>query len=186
MVQAAHHQFSFADYVQAAEDSGIKLEFLDGQVWAMAGGTPAHAAIAANVIISVGAQLAGKNCRAYTSDLRIRVKATGLGTYPDVSIICGDVELDPEDHKKLTATNPIVLVEVLSPSTEKYDRGAKLQHYQQIESLQEIVLVAHDRHEIEVVRRGKDGAWTTDKAANGGAVKLTSLGAVLQVDDIYR
>ena len=110
MVQAAHHQFSFADYVQAAEDSGIKLEFLDGQVWAMAGGTPTHAAIAANVIISVGAQLAGKNCRAYTSDLRIRVKATGLGTYPDVSIICGDVELDPEDHKKLTATNPIVLV----------------------------------------------------------------------------
>lgn len=185
MVQPAHHVFTFADYVDAAEESGIKLEFHDGQVWAMAGGTPTHAEIAATVITLLNVALAGK-CRVYTSDLRIRVKATGLGTYPDVTVVCGEVELDPDDHKKLTATNPRVLVEVLNPSTEKYDRGAKLQHYQQIESLHEVVLVAHDRREIEVVRRAAGGSWMHERAGDNESVRLASIGAQLAVDDVYR
>src|SRR5439155_18899105 len=98
-------------------------EFLDGVVWPMAGGSPDHAGIAANVARLLGNQLAGQPCRVFTSDLRVRVKATGLGTYPDVTVICGQLEFDPEDPKRHTVTNPRMIVEVLSPSTEEYDRG---------------------------------------------------------------
>jgi Uma2 family endonuclease len=122
----AHHRFTFDEYVRLEEDSDIKHEFLEGRVWAMSGGTPAHAAIAANVTILLGNALRGKAYQAYSSDLRVRAQATGLGTYPDVTVVCGHLELDPEDPKKHTVTNPQVLVEVLSPSTEDYDRGEKL------------------------------------------------------------
>src|ERR1700733_5505144 len=162
MAQSAHHHFTFDEYIVLEEDSGVRHEFLGGQVWAMSGGSPEHAA----VIMSVGALLTnalrGKPCRTYSSDLRVRVQATGLGTYPDVTVICGQVELDPADPKKHTAINPAVLVEVLSPSTEDYDRGEKPGHYKQIPSVNEIMLVAHDRHEIEIVRREADGTWSRE------------------------
>ena len=137
MTQAAHHQFTFLDYLRVDEDSGVKHEFLDGQVWAMSGGSPEHAAVAANVIALLGNALRGKPRRVYSSDLRVRVKATGLATYPDLTIVRGRLEVDPEDPKGHTAVNPKVLVEILSPSTEAYDRGDKLTHYQTIESLVE-------------------------------------------------
>jgi Uma2 family endonuclease len=183
---AAHHRFTFDDYVRLEEDSDIKHEFLAGQVWAMAGGTPAHAAIGANVVALLGNALRGRPCRTYTSDLRVRVRATGLGTYPDVTVICDRIELDPEDPKKQTAINPRVIVEVLSPSTEDYDRGEKLGHYKQIPSLAEVVLVAHDRREVEVVRREADGGWSREIAREGGAARLVSLGCELPVAEIYR
>src|SRR5690606_31274388 len=121
----------------------IKHEFLDGLVWAMAGGSPEHAAIAANIVALLVNQLAGRRCRVFSSDLRVRVKATGLATYPDVTVVCEQLELDPDDPKGHTVTNPKLLVEVLSPSTAEYDRGEKLDHYRQIESLEVILLVAH-------------------------------------------
>ena len=135
----------------------MKHEFFDGQVWAMSGGTPDHAAMAGAVTTLLNVQLATKRCRVFTSDLRIRVVATGLGTYPDVSVVCGRLELDPDDKKGHTVGNPRVLVEVLSPSTETYDRVEKLSQYQKIEGLEEVVLIAHDRREIEIVRRELDG-----------------------------
>ena len=118
MGEPAHHRFSFGQYLMLEEDSGLKHEFLEGQVWAMSGGTPEHAAVAGNVLTLLNVQLAGKKCRVFTSDLRIRVVATGLGTYPDVSVVCGHLELDPEDAKRHTVVNPRILVEVLSPSTD--------------------------------------------------------------------
>jgi Uma2 family endonuclease len=114
------------------------------------------------------------------------VTATGLATYPDVTVICGKLELDPEDPKKLSAVNPVVIVEILSPSTAAYDRGEKLEHYQRIPSLREVVLVAHDRHEIELVRREADGTWSRHVASDGGTVKLESVSCELPVDDVYR
>jgi Uma2 family endonuclease len=185
MAHGAHHRFTFADYVQIDEDSRVKLEFLDGQVWAMAGGSPDHAAIAANIIALLGARLVGQKCRVFTSDLRVRVKATGLGTYPDVSVVCGAVEIDPEDPKKQTVTNPRVVIEVLSPSTEEYDRGEKLAHYKRIASLQEVVLVAQDRRTIEIVRRDAQDEWSSTVASSGNA-ELRSLGCSLALDDVYR
>jgi len=186
MGEPAHHRFTFDQYLMLEEDSGAKHEFLDGQVWAMSGGTPDHAAIAGNVLTLLNVQLAGKKCRVFTSDLRIRVVATGLGTYPDVSVVCGRLELDPEDAKRHTVINPRVLVEVLSPSTEDYDRGDKLRQYQQIPALDELVLVAHDRREIEIIRREADGSWSRRLVRDGETAMLTSIACALPVDEVYR
>lgn len=106
MGEPAHHRFTFDQYLMLEEDSGSKHEFLDGQVWAMSGGSPDHAAVAGNVLTLLNVQLSGKKCRVFTSDLRVRVVATGLGTYPDVSVVCGRVELDPEDAKRHTVITP--------------------------------------------------------------------------------
>ncbi len=186
MGEPAHHRFSFDQYLMLEEDSGIKHEFLDGQVWAMSGGTPDHAAVAGNVLTLLNIQLSGKKCRVFTSDLRIRVVATGLGTYPDVSVVCGRLELDPEDAKRHTVVNPCILVEVLSPSTEAYDRGEKLRQYQQIPSVDEIVLVGHDRREIEIVRRGPNGSWSRQVARAGELAELSSVGCTLPLSEVYR
>jgi len=186
MVQASHHHFSFEDYLRLEEDAGSKHEFLAGQVWAMAGGTPEHARIAGNVLTLLNIQLSGRKCSVFPSDLRIRVKATGLGTYPDVSVICGHVELDPDDRQRHTAVNPKVLVEVLSPSTEAYDRGDKLAQYKQIATLEEIVLIAHDRRAIQVVRREADGTWSQHVAGDGELAQLASIACGLPVAEVYR
>jgi Uma2 family endonuclease len=172
MAHSARPRFTFTEYVWLDEMAGVKHEFLAGQAWAMAGGSPAHAGIAANISRLIGNALTGRPCRVFSSDLRVRVKETGLGTYPDVTVICGKLEIDPEDPKKQTALNPMVIVEVLSPSTEDYDRGEKLGHYKQVESLREVMLVAHDRHEVEVVRREDDGSWSRHIARDGDVVAL--------------
>ena len=186
MAFAARSWFSFAEYVNLEEMAGVKHEFLDGQVWAVSGGSPDHAGIASNVNAILVNHLRGRACRVYSADLRVRALATGLGTYADVTVICGNVELDPEDRKGHTALNPRVLVEVLSPSTETYDRGEKLAHYKQIPTLQEVLFVAHDRHEVEVVRREPDGSWSRHVAVSGVSVRLASLECDLSVDEIYR
>jgi Uma2 family endonuclease len=184
MVAPARARFSYEEYLDVEETSSIKHEFLDGVVYAMSGGTPDHAAVAASVIGLVAAQLAGRRCRVFTSDLRIRVKETGLATYPDASVVCGRVELDPEDKKQHTVVNPTVLVEVLSPSTEDYDRGDKLAHYKRIASLREVMLVAHDDRRVDLWRR-TDRGWTQLVFREGQAVELESLGCTLSVDAIY-
>jgi len=185
MSQAAHHRFTFDDYLRVEEDSGTKHEFVNGQVFAMSGGTPAHARITANVTALLTNALRGKPCCVFSPDLRVRVLATGLGTYADVTVICGSIELDPADAKQHTALNPRVLVEVLSPSTEDYDRGEKLGSYKLIPSLEEVVLVAHDRREIEIVRREKDGGWSRQIARDGESLTLGSLACELAVAEIY-
>lgn len=180
----ARQFFTFDEYVRLEEMSTVKHEFLDGEVWAMAGGTPDHAAIAGNVIALLQAGIAQRPCRVFTSDLRIRVRETGLGTYPDASVICQQVELDPEDPKGHTAVNPTVLVEVLSPSTEAYDRGDKLDHYKRIPSLREVLLVEHGSRRVDVWRRTDQG-WASSTATDGGTVRLESIDCELPVDGIY-
>ncbi len=184
MTQLARQPFTFDGYVDLEQSSPVKHEFLDGHVWAMSGGSPQHAAIAGTIIGMLGQALVGKRCRVFTSDLRIRVAKTGLGTYPDASVICGNVELDPEDRRGHTAINPTMLVEVLSPSTEDYDRGEKLAHYKRIGSLREIMLIAHDEHRVDLWRRIGDH-WTQLSFRPGEAVTLESLDCTLPVDDIY-
>ncbi len=183
---AQHHHFTVHDYLALEAETGIKHEFLAGQVWAMAGGSREHALYAANVTASLAVLLRGKRCAVHSADLRICVKATGLLTYADATVICGSVEMDPNDPKKHTVLNPRVVVEVLSPSTEDYDRGEKPGSYKTIRSLQEVVLVAHDRREVEVVRRERDGSWSRHIAVAGGELTLAAIGRDLAVDDIYR
>lgn len=186
MAHAVRQHFTFDEYISLEEVSRVKHEYLAGQVWAMAGGSPAHARITANVSALLTNLLTGKRCSAFSSDLRVRAKATTLGTYPDVTVVCGKLELDPDDRRGHTVINPKVIVEVLSPSTEAYDRGERLEHYKAIASLEEVVLVAHDREEIETVRREADGSWSRHIASALGVVELTSLGVELAVADVYR
>jgi Uma2 family endonuclease len=183
---AVRQRFTFEEYLQLEEIAEVKHEFLDGEVWAMAGGSPEHAAIIGNMTTLLNVQLRNQRCRVYSAGLRVRVKATGLGTYPDVAVLCGRLERDPDDRSGHTAINPRVIVEVLSPSTEAYDRGEKLSHYQTIPSLDEIVLVAWDRVEIEVVRREADGTWSRHLAGAGDTARLTSIACDLAVAEVYR
>jgi Uma2 family endonuclease len=185
VILAARQRFTFAEYVSLEEISRVKHEFLDGHVWAMAGGSPEHAAVAVNIVALLHAQLRDRPCRVYTSDLRIRVRETGLGTYPDVTVICGRVELDPEDPKQHTATNPKLIVEVLSPSTEDYDRGEKLAHYKRIPSLEEVVLVAHEERRLELWRR-EGNVWTAEIARGDAAPMLRALECRLPLAEVYR
>lgn len=186
MAASTPHRLTFEDYLRIEDDSAIKHEFINGQVFAMSGGTPDHAGVTANVSSLLTIALRNERCRVFSPDLRVRVRATGLGTYADVTVICGAVELDPDDRKGHTALNPRVLVEVLSPSTEDYDRGDKLGNYKQIPSLEEVVLVAYDRREVELIRREADGSWSRHISRAGEVVRLTSLECELPVEDIYR
>jgi Uma2 family endonuclease len=185
MRQPAHSvRYSYHEYLVLERTSNTKHEYLDGQIYAMAGGTPEHAAMANNVGTLLNVQLRGKRCRVYTSDLRVRVLATGLATYPDLTVVCGHFEADVEDPN--TSINPIVLVEVLSPSTEVYDRTDKFEHYRRIPSLQEYVLVEHDSRVVEVRRRGEGDAWIVERATSGQTVSLRSIPCELPVDEVYR
>jgi len=174
---------TYVEYLAAETRSEVRHEFLNGDVWEMAGGTPEHGALAAAMIGELRAALRGKPCRVFTSDVRVRVVSTGLSTYPDVAVVCGALETAAEDPDAIT--NPIVLGEVLSDSTEAYDRGAKAAHYRQIPSLQEYVLVSQDEARIEVYRRTAAGRWELREARRDDAVELASLGARLDVSAVY-
>ena len=186
--RAVHPVFySFRDYVRVEQDSQIKHEYLDGQIYAMAGGTAEHALLAAVITSELMVALRGLRdgrCRVYSSDMRVRVRKAGLCTYPDVTVVCGPREPDPEDVN--TVTNPIVLVEITSKSTEKYDRGEKFDHYKQIRSLREYVLVSQRERAIEVRRRTASGWWTSHVARAGEKAVLKSVDVTLNVDAIYR
>jgi Uma2 family endonuclease len=183
MTAAPRLRFSFREYLRVDAESPVKHEFLDGMILAMAGGTPDHAALAAAVTASLNRQLERKKCRVYSADLRIRVLATGFAGYPDVTVVCDKLELDPDDSN--TATNPAVVVEILSPSTEQYDRGEKLRQYQQIASLAHVVLVSHDQNRIDVWSRGSDG-WRVATAQSNERVELAAVGCTLDTNDVYR
>jgi Uma2 family endonuclease len=183
MTRAVRQRFDFFDYIQLEEFSKVRHEYLDGMAWAMAGGSPEHARIAANISSALVTQLANRRCAIFSSDLRVRVPATGLATYSDVSVVCGQLELDPEDFTRHTVTNPKVVIEVLSPSTESYDRGEKLAHYQQLASLEEVVLVATEKQRIDVWRRTPEG-WRSQQVEQG-TVELESIQAALPLAAVY-
>lgn len=184
-MRSALHRYIWGQFLALEESSSVKHEFFEGEIYAMAGGTPAHSALSLAVGAELRAQLKGKPCRAYNSDLLLRVAATGLGTYPDVSVICGEIEQDAERLRgSVAAVNPTVIVEVSSASTEAYDRGTKFDNYRQIPTLQEYVIVSHRERLIEVFRRA-EGDWVRLEAHDRGTVRLESIASTLLVDAIY-
>jgi Uma2 family endonuclease len=184
MVSATpHHVFTYAEYLARETETGLKHEFLGGQVFAMAGGTPEHARLIAATTIALGRMIDPKTCRLFTSELKIRVEATGLATYPDIAIVCGEVARDAADHNALT--NPQLLVEVLSPSTEAYDRGEKWAHYRRIASLQAYVLVGQAPERLEVYERQPSGDWVHRVAVRGESLPLACLGGGLEAEALY-
>ncbi len=177
-------KLTYAEYLDLERRTGVRHEYLDGEAWAMAGGTAAHSELAGNVIVALRALLGRGRCHIYTSDLKVRVKATGLSTYPGVSVVCGPVVAADDDRN--AATNPTAIVEVLSDDTESYDRGAKAAHYRRIASLRAYVLVSQREPRIEVFERDDEHAgWTFTEAVAGGAVPLRCFGGQLAVDDVY-
>ena len=173
------HRYTFHDYLTVEEISTVKHEFLDGEIYAMAGGSVLHAALSAGMLASLDAQLLGR--RVYSSDLRIRVLATGLATYPDVAIVCDPIETDPENQE--TVVNPAALVEVLSPSTQDYDLGEKFEHYKQIPSLRALIYVWQDRRQIEVRERVAGGGWRS--TTHGEEARIDALDCRIAVAALY-
>lgn len=152
-------RYTPAEYYALEHAATHKSDYYKGEIIDMSGGTARHSLISTNITSEIHHRLKGKPCRAYESNLRIKVKATGLRTYPDASVICGPVELDEEDPNGETCTNPVLLFEVLSPSTELYDRRVKALSYPRIESLRAFALVAQDEPHVELYTRNDDGTW---------------------------
>lgn len=186
--RAPGEHMSYAEYVAREAVADVKHEFIRGEVFAMAGGTIEHAGLATAVAAELSLRLRGKRCRVFGSDLRVRVLATDLttelSTYPDVSVVCGQAETLPDDPHAIV--NPTVVVEVLSDSTEAYDRGSKAASYRRIPSLREYVLVSQREPLIEVFRRTDAGAWELVEARSGMRLELRSIEVALDVDAVYR
>ena len=183
VVAFPHHRYSFRDYLAVEEMGPVRHEFLQGAIFAMAGGTPEHAALSAAFVVLLGTNLRGTQCRPYSADLRVRIPATGLATYADAAVICGELERDPESPTHVT--NPTLIVEVLSPGTEEYDRGEKREQYQQLSSLRDYVLVAQSRRRVEVFTRASGGEWEPRVYGSGEVVALPSIDCRFEVDELY-
>jgi len=151
----------------------------------MAGASPEHVLITANVTRELGLQLKGRPCRVYSIDLRVRVSETGLYTYPDVVVVCETPQFN--DAHRDTLLNPTLIVEVLSPTTEAYDRGEKFGHFRRLESLREYVLVAQDRPRVErYLRQGESNEWLLAEASGLQAtLPLSSIGCTLALSEVY-
>jgi Uma2 family endonuclease len=181
--RAPRHRYSYSEYVTLEASSPVRHEFAAGDIYALADGTPIHASLAAAIVRLVGAQLPF-GCRVYSSDLRVRVPETGLSTYPDVAVVCGQTIRAADDA--VAVTNPVLLVEITSPSTEDYDQGEKLSHYQCLPSVKEVLLVSHRTPALLLHRRGSSGRWISIGAEIRQTLELSSVGARLAVDDVYR
>lgn len=179
------HRYTYADYVALEQSSSTKHEFLDGEIYAMAGGSEEHSALAATMLRLLGNALGDKPCRAHTSDLRVYVEEVGLATFPDGSVICGALQ-QHAPSPVATALNPSVLVEVTSDSSEEYDTGTKLDAYRSIPSLREYIVVSHRERRVTVHQRDASGRWGARVAIAGGRAAVESLGFELSVDEIYR
>jgi Uma2 family endonuclease len=180
------HRFSVAEYYALEEAAEYRSEFFDGEIFAMAGGSARHSLVSANLLRELGNRLKGKPCSAYESNLRLKVEASGLRSYPDAGVYCGKLEFDVDDPQGQTALNPTVLFEVLSPSTEAYDRGKKAENYRKIPSLMAYVLIAQDRAKVEVYERVGDGFWRLSEAGGlEGTIALECLEITLSLGEIY-
>ena len=172
-----------AEYLHLERAATYRSEYFRGEIFAMAGGSPQHSRIKTNVISQLNSQLKGQPCTTYDSDLRIKCP-TGLYTYPDASVICAELEFD--DDQRDTVLNPTLLIEVLSKSTEAYDRGKKFDNYRSIPSLREYVLVSQDEPTIQRFLRNDDNTWTlTAVAGLDQTIPLRSIGIDLPLSEVY-
>lgn len=173
-----------AEYLAIERAAQFKSEFHDGEMFAMAGGTPTHSLIAANLIALLNHRLKGRGCLTFTSDLRVKVEMTGLNTYPDVSVVCGEMRF--ADAEEDTLANPTFVAEVLSDATESYDRGEKFEHYRRIPSLQAYLLASQRKPALELFLRGAEGQWTLHEAAGLEAMlEIPPLHLALPLQEVF-
>lgn len=180
MSTARRYRHTYADYLRLENESPFKLEYSDGEIFAMAGGTPEHGALAMQFVRLLPSTLS-KTCIVFSSDVKIRIVATDFATYPDVSIVCGGIDRAKEDPNAVT--NPRILVEVTSPSTEDYDRGDKLSQYKQLPSLRAVLLISHRRRQVTIVSRN-DNTWE-DRIVRGGERVVFGSEIAFDVNELY-
>ena len=174
--------YTLEQYAKLEEDAPYKSEFIAGRIYAMPGGTPTHSAVAANISGEMRNLLRRGPCRVYNSDLRVGIMPLDVETYPDVTIVCGETVVNPFDTNSII--NPSVIFEVLSPSTERYDRGEKWARYQRLDSLQEYLLVSQHKARIEQYIRQDNGTWIFT-SVEGWDAAVTVHGVSLALAEVY-
>lgn len=185
MSSVPQRKFTIQEYLAREELSAAKHEFFRGEIFAMAGGSLAHGVIATNVVIKLSQVLSGRGCRPYSNDHRIHIPGVDLHTYPDASVVCGDPKMSEADPYAIT--NPLVLIEVLSPSTESYDRGRKFEFYRRIDSFREYLLINQFEPRVESFSRSDSGLWKIDVVEGLKAIlAIPSLNCQLPLQDVYR
>ena len=170
------------EYLRIEREAATKSEFHDGQMFAMAGSSLNHALLTSAIISILRGQVP-PGCRTVSSDLRIKVAAAGLYTYADCSVICGDPQF--AGSPKESVLNPLLIVEVLSPSTEGYDRGKKFEMYRTIESFREYLIVHQDSRHVEHYSKQDGGGWLLREHTGDGSVHIPHLGATISMEDLY-
>lgn len=176
--------FTPEQYLAVEREAPFKSEYIDGEIVAMVGASEPHNLIVTNVVAELGLQLRGRQCKVYASDMRVDVRESGLYAYPDVVALCGEPILTDDEQDNLR--NPAVIIEILSKSTEAYDRGKKFMKYRRIESLMEYLLIAQDRHHVEHYVRQQHGGWLlSESTAVGDEIDLSSIDCHLKLSVIY-
>jgi len=179
-------RYTLDEYLALERGSEARLEFWDGEVFVMSGGTLGHERILRNAYDSLVAESGGTGCEVFGSNMQIKVPAAPPYRYADGSVVCGKVEVERFNGNDLLL-NPILVYEVLSPSTEAYDRGDKFTHYKSVASLREYLLIAQHRPHVTHYVKQEDGSWSyTELNGLDGSVHLPSLGVTLKLSDIYR
>ncbi len=183
MEPAPKIKYTEEEYLEMERKSDSKHEFYAGEIFAMGGASYKHNLIVSNTLLTIGNQLKGKPCKVFPSDLRVKVSKAGMYTYPDLSILCGKPILVEKEFD--TLSNPIVLIEVLSKSTENYDRGSKFSFYRQIDSLQEYILISSETQKIEKFRKLPDGNWLFSESKEGKNFLIESIDCALSLEELY-
>jgi Uma2 family endonuclease len=176
-------RMTVGEYFALEKESGVRHEYYFGEVFAMVGASENHNIITGNLYMSLRGQMRGRDCLAYQTDVKVRINRY-IYTYPDIAAVCGERRF--EDEARTILLNPMVIIEVLSPSTEDYDRADKFQHYRTLDSLQEYVLVSQKAPHVEHFARQPDGKWLlSDVDGLKASFELTSIGCTLSLSDIY-
>ena len=171
------------EYLRIEREAGFKSEFFEGQMFAMAGGSPKHSSLGVNAIGELYPQLKGTHCRLHSSDLRLRTP-NGAYHYPDLSVVCGPLQLHPGTSDVMI--NPVLLVEVLSPSTASHDRGAKFEMYRLIPTLLDFVVIHQKSIFVEHYTKSPDGSWVLRECRGGEArIPLPNIKCELNLGNVY-
>ena len=177
-------KISSQEYLEIERKAQFKSEFYNGEMFALAGASFIHNKISSNIHISIGGQLKNKNCGIYQSDLKVKEQTSGLFTYPDLVVICGEPEF--YDNGKDVVLNPTVIMEILSPSTENYDRGFKFELYRKLKSLKDFFLVSQEKVFIEHYSKNTDNSWTLNEYNNKEqSIIIKSIDCNLKLEDVY-
>ena len=185
MLRNALRQATVDEYLAFERTSEEKHEYWNGEIFAMTGASRQHNRIAWNLVIALGPQLEQSGCEGYVGDMRVMIEESGLFTYPDLVVVCGEPSF-LVDQQPDTLLNPTLIAEILSPSTADYDRGSKFAHYRRLDSLKSYLLLAQDRVHVERFERQNDGTWVLSETDDPGAkLALPAVGVQLEINRLY-